>query len=377
MKKDISRSAALFAILEIVLFSIFALQNSKAALFCFVFVIITALLTFVEIFAVRDKISVKVALPTTAEKGKTVCGTVTFENGSKFPILRGICELETENKLTGEKSGELVRFSVAPKEKSVAEFSVASDYCGYVTVKAKKIYVTDLFGFLPVEAKKVNFSKGKITVLPETFMPLIVFKGMFSVPEDSETYSPDKKGNDYSETFQIREYALGDSIKQIHWKLSEKLDKTIVRDASLPIAKNIMLYWEKPSSNATPAEMDAMAEVTSSIAQSLCKSGYEFTLGWNDGNRNEFVRITSDSDLLEAIPRLIKFRPNVNGEVEKENIFESFAEVICVAKEVPEELSEKDGADVLVCDKTAVGRNIISFNEKDYFKDLEFLEFGV
>lgn len=377
MKKDISRSAVLFAVLEIVLFLIFVLQNSKSALFCFIFVILAAALTFAETFAVRNKISVKVTLPTTAEKGKAVCGTVTFENSSNFPILRGICELETENKLTGEKGEELVRFSVAPKEKSVAEFSVASDYCGYVTVKAKKIYVTDVFGFLPTEAKKVNFSKGKITVLPETFMPLIVFGGMLSVPEDSETYSPDKKGNDYSETFQIREYALGDSIKQIHWKLSEKFDKTIVRDASLPIAKNIMLYWEKPSDDVTPAEMDAMAEVTSSIAQSLCKSGYEFMLGWNDGNRNECVRVTSDSDLLEAIPRLIKFRPNVNDDIEKEDMFSHFAKVICVAKKVPEELLEKDGADVLVCDKEAMGKNIISFNEKDYFKDLEFLEFGV
>lgn len=377
MKKEILRSALLFAALEIFLFSVFLLQNSHSALFCFVLVILITAATFCMNFFVKGKLSAKAELPVTAEKGKNVVGKVVFKNNSPFPVLNGICEVEIKNRLTSENIEEVIKFSVSPKGKTEAEFFISSDFCGYVTANVKHIYLMDIFGFIPLELKNFSFAKGKMTVLPETFLPLIVFGGMLPVPEDSESYSPDKKGNDFSETFQIREYAPGDSIKQIHWKLSEKLDKTIVRDPSLPIAKNIMLYWDKTSGKASPAEMDAMAEVISSVAQSLCRSGYEFVLGWNDGNRNENVRITSDEDLLEAIPRLIKYCPFDPEEEENENVFENFGEVICVAKQAPSELLDKVGASILVCDKTTVGRNVITFDEKNYSEDLEFLEFGI
>ena len=71
-----------------------------------------------------------------------------------------------------------------------------------------------------------------------------------------------KKGSDYSETFQLREYVPGDSIKQIHWKLSEKLDKLVVREASLPVQKSTLVFWDKYAENGfSPEEADAMAEV--------------------------------------------------------------------------------------------------------------------
>ncbi|MCQ2538114.1 MAG: DUF58 domain-containing protein [Lachnospiraceae bacterium] len=41
--------------------------------------------------------------------------------------------------------------------------------------------------------------------------------------------------NDPSEAYGIREYVPGDSIKSIHWKLSEKTGKTMVREYGMPV----------------------------------------------------------------------------------------------------------------------------------------------
>ena len=144
-----------------------------------------------------------------------------------------------------------------------------------------------------------------------------------------------------------------------------------MRDASLPIAKNIMLFWDNTAGNAK--EIAAMAEVCSSAAESLLKSGYEFMLGFSDKNKAEFAEIKTEEELLEAIPRMIKFGGE-KSEEGFENAFEHFGKVIYVAKDPPENLFEKEGVSLLVCDKSAAGANITAFGAESYAEDLEFLE---
>ncbi|MFR6376131.1 MAG: DUF58 domain-containing protein [Oscillospiraceae bacterium] len=45
--------------------------------------------------------------------------------------------------------------------------------------------------------------------------------------------------------FQIRDYVPGDSQRQIHWKLSHKYGKLIVKDPSLPITRSAAVFWER------------------------------------------------------------------------------------------------------------------------------------
>lgn len=373
MKKEIIKPAIIFALLEIFLFLVFALQNSAFALCLFFFFPILSAATFLTAFLSKNKISAKAVLPPTGEKNKELSGKIILENSSRFPVFKAICEISVKNNLTGEENRMNIFLSAVPKGKAEGEFCLSSEFCGYITAKTERVFLTDIFGILPIAAKDFSSAKGKTTVLPETFEPVIIFDGILPVPEDSESYSPDKKGYDYSETFQIREYAPGDSIKQIHWKLSEKLDKTIVRDASLPIAKNILLFWDKTAGTAAPNETDAMAEVCSSVAQSLLKGGYEFMLAWSGGSRTETAEIKTEEELLEAIPRMIKFSGEKTEE-SFENTFAHFGKVIVVAKEPPENLFEKPGFNLLICDKTAAGANVVPFGAKTYSEDLEFLE---
>lgn len=47
---------------------------------------------------------------------------------------------------------------------------------------------------------------------------------------ESFRYSGSRPGDDPGETYDIREYRSGDSIRQIHWKLSGKLDDIMIRE---------------------------------------------------------------------------------------------------------------------------------------------------
>lgn len=51
---------------------------------------------------------------------------------------------------------------------------------------------------------------------------------------DSDEYATDRKGEDVSEIYAIREYRPGDSMKAIHWKLSARTKHWMVKEFSFP-----------------------------------------------------------------------------------------------------------------------------------------------
>ena len=93
MKKEIIKSAVLFAVFEIFLLGVFVLQNSAFALFAFLVFLFLAVASFGTAFAVKNKISAKAVLPPTAEKGKDFAGKIILENGSAFPVFKAHCEV--------------------------------------------------------------------------------------------------------------------------------------------------------------------------------------------------------------------------------------------------------------------------------------------
>lgn len=376
MKKEITKSLIFFLSAEIVFAVIFIFQGSDFAFFGAIALLLLTICSFGICFAVKNKISAKGKIMPSAEKGKALATSVTLANASMFPA-KAICKISVKNRLTREETCRYFKIVTPAKGESKAEFVLTSEHCGYITAKIEEIYLTDIFGFLPLKVKNFSSAKGKTTVLPNTFAPAIVFDGILPVPEDSESYSADKKGYDVSEAFQIREYIPGDSIKQIHWKLSEKLDKTVVRDASLPIARNILVFCDKAFGVPNENETDAIVEVASSVTQSLLKSGYEFMLGWNDGDRIETAQIRTSEELLEAIPQMVKFSTDYDTMNSAEGLFNDFGKIVYIGKEAPKSLYEKTGASLILCNKALSGRNITAFDAENYVKDLEFLEFCV
>ncbi len=102
-----------------------------------------------------------------------------------------------------------------------------------------------------------------------------------------------------AETFQVREYAPGDSPRQIHWKLSSKLDRMIVRVAGLPLERSVLLLWER---RGTPAaqESDAMAEVMAVVCQELLRQGVGCRAAWNGGGELTVQEVREPEGFLRA-----------------------------------------------------------------------------
>ena len=59
---------------------------------------------------------------------------------------------------------------------------------------------------------------------------------------ESDRSADSRRGNDPGEVRAIREYVPGDPVRNIHWKLSEKTDKLLVKGARQPYHGSVPRY---------------------------------------------------------------------------------------------------------------------------------------
>ena len=127
------------------------------------------------------------------------------------------------------------------------------------------------------------------------------------VSDDSDSYSQERPGYDFADTFQLRDYVPGDSAKQIHWKLSSKLDRLVVRDPGLPLERSVLLLWERRAESEAPQQASAMAEMVISLARELLRQGVRCCVAWNDaaGQDCALYELEDENDLYDMLPKLL------------------------------------------------------------------------
>lgn len=310
-----------------------------------------------------------------AEKKENVTGSIEIRNESIFPMLKIYCMVQVRNRFTGDEKKICIPMSAAPRDQGSQAFEVCSEYCGYLDLSIRKVYLMDWFGFLPV--KKSLKADAHTVILPDTFLSNVCLQMKAEHKDATESWSTLKKGNDQSELFALREYIPGDHLKQIHWKLSAKKNQLIVKEPSLPIEKSLLIFWDKNAEVCTPKEMDAMAEGIASIGENILSQGISFVLGWTEGRNQMFETIDQEEQLLQAIPRMIKYGSDLSA---KDEIMEEtgvFSKILLFSGKVPENVPFFcDDITFFVCHKGAETSpvNVISFGADTYLEDLEYIE---
>lgn len=384
MKKNLILSFLPWLLAEVVFALIFAFSGSAIAAAIFFALLLLSLTSYLICVFSGKYFSATIKLPASVKKSFGAEGMLIIKNSSPFTFIKVLCCVSATNNMTGERKETFIPMFCSAKSEALASFACSFQNCGCTEVKADRIYLTDFFGFIPFKVKGFACAEAKCTVLPDTFDMTVVFENMPIAIDDSESYSPDKKGNDYSETFQLREYVPGDSIKQIHWKLSEKLDKLIVREASLPVQKSTLVFWDKYAEGGFSAkEADAMAEITASICQALTRQGTSFSLGWNE-NKNCFTEsVTTTEELITTIPQILKSgaETEISGA---RRYFESFgsanfSKIIYISKSIPdgyEDFSAKSSITPVLCSSVPVD-DAVTFSTDSYKESLNLLELAI
>ena len=169
-----------------------------------------------------------------AGKERQIRGRIRSVNRSFFPCGRILCQIQCENRLTGETEQHPLSFALAGKSEEILPFSFASRYCGEIRMSIRQVFVYDFWYLTRARAKQTK--KGCcIRVFPEGFAPLLSDSFQKSMNLEGTEYSTVRPGMDFGDTFAIRDYRPGDAPKTVHWKLTQKYDRLMVRDPGLPL----------------------------------------------------------------------------------------------------------------------------------------------
>lgn len=93
-------------------------------------------------------------------------------------------------------------------------------------------------------------------------------------PEDCQEYAQDRRGLDRTEVYQIREYVPGDSLSQIHWKLTSKRETLLVREPACPVEQSLLFLVDRTWGTLEPSQADTLMEAAASISQALCDQAF-------------------------------------------------------------------------------------------------------
>lgn len=211
------------------------------------------------------------------EKKKIVLNLFVETKGILLASKAVGVELECQNRMFDIFQTRRLLLNLGDK-KSEYEIPVSKEQCGEIIVRCREAYVYDLLGLFKVPI--TTFGEMTTVIYPQKVqMHVEMSKDIYGRPRE-EGQIQNRRGNDPSEMFDIREYVPGDDIRAVHWKLSSKTDTLILREASDPSHYNLVvlidLGLEQENEPVPSASLNAAIAYGSGIMEKLVKQRVAF-----------------------------------------------------------------------------------------------------
>jgi len=224
-------------------FALFVLLDAYLFHLLFLFLLILPVVSLLAALPVSRKLRYRLNVEDDIQPKGDCPAELTVQNVSSFPCACVRVILTRKNLLgrVGDRYSEdledTIYFSVEPKRTKSVQPPLQMEHCGRVDLGIRRIAVCDMLGLfrLPVPKGNAGPVSGSVYVLPELQSRSIQTEEAADLGLDSATYSTKKPGNDPSEIFQLRDYREGDARHSVHWKLSSRMGRLIVREFGLPL----------------------------------------------------------------------------------------------------------------------------------------------
>lgn len=157
------------------------------------------------------------------QRGENASCFLRLTNRFRLPVARVSCRLRLTNRLTGQvhRVKTVIR-GAAPEEE--CRWKLETDHCGILDFQTERLWAWDCLGLfaLPV---------GRSAPASLTIAPLPEHPGAVELPEDAGAPVPRPGGKAvFGETYELRPYREGDSLRMIHWKMTAKRDELVTRE---------------------------------------------------------------------------------------------------------------------------------------------------
>lgn len=193
-----------------------------------------SLISFTVVLVLRKKITVEFdKYFETVERDTDTVINILINNNSFIPLP--MCKFKAVSVFKdGKKKIKHLNAYCNPHGNIVVSFDMKHSFCETFKIRISRVYISDFFQLMMV-SKKTDICM-EVLVLPKPLEQHVlngIKRDMDG--ENDYLYSDTKAGDDPTEIFSIREYAPGDKIRNIHWKLTSKVNEVMVKDYGLPL----------------------------------------------------------------------------------------------------------------------------------------------
>ena len=272
-----------YIILFLVVFGVHAFMHSHLFMMLMWLMIILPVLSIILCLYVRHSIFCTMeAADRIAEKDTLSYVRIELTNKAFFPVLHVRVNWNIKNKFYNVGSGMVVTMASAMRHTEELLIPLKLSKCGNIEYSIDAITVLDPLGF--IELKKKNPAAAEIFVLPsKNLMPAIDASDINRGYTEAE--ETQKKGYDFSDVTDVREYIPGDKLMSIHWKLSAKRDILMVKDRVSMSDLQMVIMLDLAGSMD---EVDAVLDLGYSIVRSFVRDNVFVKFMWWSENRFEF-----------------------------------------------------------------------------------------
>lgn len=276
-----------------------------------VFILLYLPVSLLYLFRVRHKLSADLGrVPAMGEKGKHIRAGITLKNGLRFLSLR--CDVcVTVRNSYDRKSSRRYFTSVVPAGGEETLWCVfETEECGNIEVGIERVRIFDFLGILCVDRKDGRCASVRVMPVFEP-MPVEITRKTREFQSDAEEYSGDKKGDDPSELYQVREYRAMDSLKDIHWKLSAKEDILMVKERGFPLGCAVLIWFDVRDTGTKAEGFSRMIEKAASLSVTLAEEKCVHMAAWYEEEYEQIVtcRVKDERDACDMVWRLMELKP--------------------------------------------------------------------
>jgi uncharacterized protein (DUF58 family) len=188
------------------------------------------------------------------------------------------------------------------------ELDCPTEHCGLLQFSIRRCRVYDYMGlfFLP----KRGPGDFRMHIRPTAQRP----KDLPDPDKQIFTYWKPKAGGGFSEHHELRLYRPGDSLRQIHWKLSGKTGNLIYREPMMPMNNRLLLQL---THGGTPQQLDRKLSSLLWLGLHFSRRELRYDILAHTGSGPITWHIDSRQALFEALDALLEISPLAQADIGK------------------------------------------------------------
>ena len=251
-----------------------------------------------------DGIEVKVQIPLdSVGEGNEIPVDFIIDNSTLFPMPGVRLDYTVENGFYPNDEKQEMTLPVRRGRRSF-RWKISSVYAGMVILTGKRMRMQDYLGLFVFEREWD--ADARITVLPnaDDIIMDIVENTLVEGEEDDTDAS--LMSEDVTQIKEFREYAPGDRMQRVNWKISAKYDELYVKEFEKLYDRTLSLLVELRRDSEEIGFLDELITAFWSAAVKLIDMEIPFRVQWYDKKSGKFCseNVNDEDTLTDAVNQI-------------------------------------------------------------------------